>query len=36
MRGSGVEGLTIFLGFILSPAGILGYALSSERLTKVH
>ena len=36
MRGSGVKGLTIFLGFILSPTGILSHTLSSERPTKVH
>ena len=36
MRGSGVKGLTIFLGFILSPTGTLSYTLSSERPTKVH
>ena len=36
MSGSGVKGLSIFLGFILSPAGILGHTLSSERPTKIH
>ena len=36
MSGSEVKGLTIFLGFILSPTGILSQTLSSERPTKVH
>ena len=34
--GQGFEALIIFLRFILSPTGILGYTLSSERPTKVH
>ena len=31
MRGQGLRGLLYFLGFILSPAGILGHTLMSER-----
>ena len=36
MRRAEVKGLTIFLGFILSPTGISSHTLSSERPTKVH
>ena len=36
MKGSEVEGLIIFLGFIFSPAGIFKTYIDSERPTKVH
>ena len=36
MSESAVKGLTIFLGFILYPTGILSQTLSSKRPTKVH
>ena len=36
MRESGVKGLTIFLGFILSPAGIFKPYIEFRETHKVH